>query len=960
MKKENKDELEWFEPGPRKSSTFRQRLLQILGPEPSKIIPEKVSGKQARALATNRRLRLACEGDPRRKFKNKSECGMGKSRLPNRSSNSAKKPPVCERPCAAEIQLKTSSSPSLSLNGWRSDASISALVPHPLSGKSISAPSSPSRRRLFRGSDDEIFADLDEGICSTKSLSSMGSGPIVPVGSRLLSLKQPLPQRPTRNHMIPKIKAPNKTTAEQQDAKTMRKDRVSVGGRDVKEKTVAVEEKKHNWRRYTAPAGKVLRIQQQNGKPSRPPSPGQEVVEELHGRKVTAADRNFWLSAFTAFQHDGELHQSCLPQAMQLCGYDDVETEHLPDMRYTTLSADEFVNFLCLYECRWKQKYLDKFEDLHGGLPVSEEVLESFFLSCDSKAHVATLIEIRKEIAQDTVAGCIGLFSFADAMKILEIYRSREAFRNVELDHFRMAFQVFDRDLSGEIELVELFSALSWLGLGVEMEDISALFFKVGGPHVQGLSERQFIRLLRKVHETELEKVVHITAMMQSEGNGDGEVTGAKLCAILKALGCKAPACAVLEVLHDLDIGGEAAQNVLRSPNFNQNSKLINGLRFKLGSADICDILMRLRSGEGFSRQEWQDMQLCFDRLAVGGSSSDQRVLDVLGVSRALRWEGFNLSMNKVRAMMSDIDIAGGHCTKLGFRTFVKLVRKCVDNERARCVEIFKKMDAECLGSLNSTQQFEAFQFLGCLDENGDPPYTKYSERNVDVPGFCDIMLRYRKKESEIMRKFSGFNSKELAELKALFVKFDDDDSGDISCKELAHLIAHFFPEYAHSADWRPSLLKLLAQADQDVSGTLDFHEFLALMRLVKEEEDETRLEVEIRTIEENHMSPQAVRDLRVHFQTAQQDAGWEDDPFVPLRSVEKLITACIPHGERASHVVEQILNQGIRVSLYTGSRLLKGVQEAEDGTQKVDFPVFLCIMRKVDESGVVNQLHST
>jgi len=681
--------------------------------------------------------------------------------------------------------------------------------------------------------------------------------------------------------------------------------------------------------------------------------PQNEVVDEFDGRPVTQADRDRWVSAFCRLRDDGEIHESCLIHALQLCGHDQPRAADIRQVlksitSCTTLSQDEFVRFVCLFEGHMEQGYREHFNKLGNGRTIDPALLPDFFKRLGLRFRHCALDEVCKEvISEGDNTGGFGLLSFQACQRAVELYMVREGFRTSELEQFHKAFRVFDRDLSGDIALEELSGALAWLGLPTSPDEAQLLFAQeTDGVVGAALGEREFLRMLRHIHEIEMDRVCSI---MSLHGSGH-QVSGAALEELLQGLGYPVPPRAVLEAMQDMHCGGESVPAVIKTDNQLRRgvpSLSFRGMSFKLEAWQVCDLLSIIRSREGYTRGEWQELKEVFDRFC----EPDSAELSVQGVGRALLWVGHPFSLDHLRDWMADIHAAGSDCMTLDFTLFVKLVRRCQDSKRSQTIEVFHCFEEKSSGTINRGDLAQALVSAGCVDGSGNPPaWMLHDSFAHDVHDFVHLVDRFRIESVEGMRCHACFGEAEVQKFGSLFSKFDIDGNGKIGRKELCRLIEHFFPAYAHSWDWRPQLVKLLQVADEDKDGSLDFHEFLVLMRSIMEQEDEGRLKLELSTIKELGFSPQEVRDLRNLFLKADSC----NEGALDCNQIHSMLASCFSAGqaERCFHKLEGMLTSACREAEYKSNRLLCLNVQSPGAKMKVTFPVFLRVMRRVVDSG--------
>jgi len=69
---------------------------------------------------------------------------------------------------------------------------------------------------------------------------------------------------------------------------------------------------------------------------------------------------------------------------------------------------------------------------------------------------------------------------------------------------------------------------------------------------------------------------------------------------------------------------------------------------------------------------------------------------------------------------------------------------------------------------------------------------------------------------------------------------------------------------------------------------------------------------------------------------------------MLPLEAVNNMLLEGIKNGKRHQHVIDAIFGSSLRESVYKGAGFVDDAQPA------ADFPLFLRIMRKVEDSGLL------
>lgn len=103
----------------------------------------------------------------------------------------------------------------------------------------------------------------------------------------------------------------------------------------------------------------------------------------------------------------------------------------------------------------------------------------------------------------------------------------------------------------------------------------------------------------------------------------------------------------------------------------------------------------------------------------------------------------------------------------------------------------------------------------------------------LDINEFAEFLAQYRILEFQHLKKYSGFNNIQILNMQSLFESVDVDYSGCLDVREVVALLAK--TTYARSLETQDDLdrfLVLFSRMDVDMSASLDFEEFLRLMRV--------------------------------------------------------------------------------------------------------------------------------
>lgn len=121
-------------------------------------------------------------------------------------------------------------------------------------------------------------------------------------------------------------------------------------------------------------------------------------------------------------------------------------------------------------------------------------------------------------------------------------------------------------------------------------------------------------------------------------------------------------------------------------------------------------------------------------------------------------------------------------------------------------------------------------EFINLVDDDWVPPDEqtegdpKEKDGKLDYDEFVNLMI--------LLRDSDGFTKAELKGFKLCFKRFDDDDSGDVDVLELSDMLRYL----GHNSKL-DDVHQLIAKVDFNDSGSLDFREFVRLMRIHRETE---------------------------------------------------------------------------------------------------------------------------
>ncbi|CAE7603843.1 unnamed protein product [Symbiodinium natans] len=156
-------------------------------------------------------------------------------------------------------------------------------------------------------------------------------------------------------------------------------------------------------------------------------------------------------------------------------------------------------------------------------------------------------------------------------------------------------------------------------------------------------------------------------------------------------------------------------------------------------------------------------------------------------------------------------------------------------------------------------------------DEGGIEDYTG---KSIDLAVFHLICAKMVADAKLAVRANAGYTMEEVAVMREKFARYDADGSGDIDNHELGKLFQDLCPDMASNMAKRAEVARILAEVDPDKTGSLDFPDFLRLMRQVDDMQDRLRMAKEAFAVEKTKFSSREVEDFRRIFLGEESEDG--------------------------------------------------------------------------------------
>eukprot|EP00927_Polykrikos_kofoidii_P055826 TRINITY_DN50020_c0_g1_i1.p1 TRINITY_DN50020_c0_g1~~TRINITY_DN50020_c0_g1_i1.p1 ORF type:complete len:1102 (+),score=186.79 TRINITY_DN50020_c0_g1_i1:137-3442(+) len=631
-----------------------------------------------------------------------------------------------------------------------------------------------------------------------------------------------------------------------------------------------------------------------------------------------------WLKVFHKVENDGEVHRDDMGKPLELLGFGRTDMNCVNEVfdsvsNFTTVKADEFVEFVRAFSERMENIYKETFKrfDTDDSGYIDAEELRAVLTELGALPMSHILEEVLREVDEDG-SNCLDFMEFK---KVLETTRTREGFSLSEFTSLRELFVQHDTGGTGEIETRMITEILGWLGYATDPREVDTL---IAGIDIHGsgyIDWGNYLVLMRHVREVEVKKMVQL--IESHDRDGSGTISYAEIGDAILALGF---------TWVDMDAVRESAQ----ACGFDTTSH-----EFDL--SQIWQTLTVYRQRDGLVIAESEDINAAFFRHTKGRAIE----INALELTKLLRLLGYPMSFEEQKKFLAKVDFDNSEmisCLELR-----KLISMYQAEEQRTFQQAFRKDDVNNEGVLSFSVCTELFDELGCSgavkilqDEHNTITPVNATKSNGDgaeewmVPfdAFMRAVVLYKRRSRAEFKQNCGFSWEEIAHLREEFKRYDKDGSGDISKSELVSLVEAAFPLLAHDPSMRPRLLHLMQECDSDRSGSLDFEDFLRFSAQFMELTQKDQLERETNAIVQTSFTKREVEEFRELFLS-----GGNNQTGLAYEDVKFMLSNTCPLGDKNLQELNGILASIVSAS---GSSAI--------ATGLLDFPDFLLLMHQLLE----------
>eukprot|EP00747_Dinoflagellata_sp_TGD_P215639 gnl/TRDRNA2_/TRDRNA2_88306_c0_seq1.p1 gnl/TRDRNA2_/TRDRNA2_88306_c0~~gnl/TRDRNA2_/TRDRNA2_88306_c0_seq1.p1 ORF type:complete len:758 (+),score=209.50 gnl/TRDRNA2_/TRDRNA2_88306_c0_seq1:3-2276(+) len=623
-------------------------------------------------------------------------------------------------------------------------------------------------------------------------------------------------------------------------------------------------------------------------------------------------------SVFSRFDndHDGEVdtEQLCpMLVSMDLMPNPELVEQVISSLtRYATISADEWQDFVRAYREKEIQRLRALFDDADtnkGGYLEVDEIQNLI-----TKLGYVQTLQISLEAMAAVDEDNDGKVSFKEFEDFLEHINRMQGFSEEDFNELQLIYRRIAGE--GDMQTGDLWRVVVYLGYTTSKAGVDEIACQVDVDSSGTVSFAEMLRTIRRLREDEQTQLVEMLKRRSGlHVRKDMTLPWEDLGIALKEMNYFVSEDAVYEIL-DLHMGEVEEEGQLT----------IN---------ELTSFLRLYRRTEGFTVAELEELKKAFQQYSKkqSGETVDMQAgIGSLDLGRALRWLGFARTLQQQQVFVQQVDLDGSGL--LEFNEFTKLMRQLHSAETKHYLKIIEEYgeddDSSCIAEVN----VEA-ALADIIGVDPDPQLFAQALKSAKVVKGCgtcsfnkclSVVKQYKTLALDITRHNCCYSEKEVGQFQKIFNSYDKDGSGSLEKKEMRQMLAEYFPHATQSEEKREELACLIDEVDGDDDGTLDFMEFLHIMRLCDDIRDEEDLALEKETVKEMGMTADDVEGFRSLF--AEHTHLWtgelEFEDLVAL--LEKVVDMDEGRLEDLVLLVQEVHPQGKPVARFP--QFLKLIQK--------------------------------
>mmetsp|Transcript_40720 Transcript_40720/g.93658 ORF Transcript_40720/g.93658 Transcript_40720/m.93658 type:complete len:1192 (-) Transcript_40720:104-3679(-) len=406
------------------------------------------------------------------------------------------------------------------------------------------------------------------------------------------------------------------------------------------------------------------------------------------------------------------------------------------------------------------------------------------------------------------------LASSAESLIKTSKYLNGEKYVEADAQRFHRAYERFLLEGEQELPRDRIYDVCRQLGFAILTREETLSILDQVAPYAT-LDASEFMDFMQAYLAKEDEAVGEVFQRFDEDGSGD--ISADELMKFMVSLGFTPLQEMVTEAMELADKDGNGGLD-------------IDEMRL---------VISNYRKFEGFTRAEVAQMEVVFDGFTnlddENGMPVDKLAESLVEIFGAAHKElAANLQSQATHRAATALTGLGlqGLVPKqhdLTYQEFLQWARRLREAEIDSYRPLFAKVDADASGYIDHKELKQLLTSMGLT------PLKSVMDRCIDLVD--------RNRDGEInfeefvnlmgaLRRTEGFADSELYALEEVFLRFDNDNSGEIDTLEIINVMRYL--GFVITLD---DAHRLVAEVDANESGAVDFREFLHMVRIWREHE---------------------------------------------------------------------------------------------------------------------------
>jgi len=356
-------------------------------------------------------------------------------------------------------------------------------------------------------------------------------------------------------------------------------------------------------------------------------------------------------------------------------------------------------------------------------------------------------------------------------------------------------FQVHD-----ELNRSDMVKALEAMGFICPQHNWINDAWRSVNPLFSAVDLDDFLAIVRAYEERQ--HLAFATSFAACDKNCSGVVECSELSDLLLSLNMEPMSHVLDEVISEVDVDGH-------------------------GTLDLNEfkaIMQLILSREGFSKSEYEEFMLIFERYDRDKSGE----CDASEMAAILNWLGFAWSRDRMMAVLKEVDI--DHSGSINKREFIVCMRKVREVELQHVKRAMQEADRDGDGTISSDEMPYLLKELGY--DPWDVRVILEAQRRANLEDVEELDLGQVWQVLQLYRRYEGFSEEECNRIEDLFNSQEKDADGELSCIDMPKALRALGYKLTFEV-----VQSVLAKVDVDDTGSLSLVEFRKMIRMLQQRE---------------------------------------------------------------------------------------------------------------------------